>query len=226
MAVRQTPAARGAARGRAILADLCREAESARLELGLSYADLGRALHLSDEQVARICRGQSPKLSVVRAAQLLSAVGRDLSARAYPGGLPIRDAAHLALQSRVAEILAPALRVGREVPVVGAGSGPELAGGHDRRAWDLVVEGSGWRIGVEAETRLNDLQAVLRRVHLKQRDGSVDAVILLVNKTAHNRRVLEGAGVALRDAFPASPRVALARLRAGTAVGENVLLVL
>ena len=82
MSARQTPAARGAARGRGIVADLCSEAEAARLEQGLSYADLGRAMHLSDEQVARICRGQSRNVSVLRIAQLLAVVGLDLSARA------------------------------------------------------------------------------------------------------------------------------------------------
>ena len=227
MPARRSPAARGGARGRSIVADVCAEAESARLEHGLSYADLGRAVRLSDEQVARICRGQSPNLSIVRAAQLLAVVGRDLWARAYPGGPPIRDAAHVALQARFADLLAPTLRVRREVPVVAERDESDSDPGHrDLRAWDLVVEGVGWRIGVEAETRLNDVQAVLRRVHLKQRDGSVDAVVLLVNRTAHNRRVLDVAGEALRPAFPGSPRTALARLRSGAAIDENVLLVL
>lgn len=218
MPIRQTPAARGAARGRSIVADLCAEVESARLELGVSYADLGRAIHLSDEQVARICRGQSPNLTVVRAAQVLAAVGRDLSARAYPGGVPVRDAAHLALESRFTSLLPSTLRVRREVPVVAAGV--------DRRAWDVVIDGPGWRIGVEAETRLNDVQALLRRVHLKQRDGSVDAVVLLVNKTAHNRRVLRESGEALASEFPLRPRVALPHLRSGSGIHENLLLVL
>ena len=43
---------------------------------------------------------------------------------------------------------------------------------------------------VEAETRLDDLQALERRVRLKQRDLGVRRVILLVADTRHNRAVL------------------------------------
>lgn len=105
-------------------------------------------------------------------------------------------------------------------------TGRDAAAWRDQRAWDLVVEGPGWRVAVEAETRLHDLQALLRHLHLKQRDGSVDGVILLVNRTAHNRQVIDEAGPALRAAFPGSRHLALARLRAGVPVAENVLLLL
>ncbi len=76
------------------------------------------------------------------------------------------------------------------------------SGPRDRRAWDAVIEGQGWRIGVEAETRLHDVQSLLRRVALKQRDGAVSAVILLVNDTANNRRVLGSSG---SSSGPSSP---------------------
>jgi transcriptional regulator with XRE-family HTH domain len=228
MPVRQGSAARGLARGRAIVSDLSRELEVARLGLGLSYADLGRGVGLSGQQVARICRGRSGSVAIVRMAGLLGAVGLDLAARAYPGGPPIRDAAHLALLSRLRARLATTLAWRAEVPVV-ASPAPVASGGReslDRRAWDAVIEGRDWRVGVEAETRLFDIQALERRVALKQRDGAVTAVILLVNDTANNRRILGLDGPALRDRFPGSARATLHHLAGGLPPAANTLLVL
>src|SRR4051812_7522537 len=100
MPVRQNPADRGTARGRRIVIEMSRELEDARIASGLSYAHLGKAVGISGQQAARICRGRSPDVSIVRIAGLLAAAGLDLAARAYPAGPPIRDAAHVALLAR------------------------------------------------------------------------------------------------------------------------------
>ena len=182
--------------------DLCRQLEAARLEHATSYADLGRSVGLTGQQVARICRGRSESVSIVRLSALLAAVGMDLSSRAYPSGVPVRDAAHLALLARLRARVPDPLKWPVEVPVVarlGAEDGFRGSAAIDRRAWDAVIEGPGWRLGVEAETRLVDVQSLERRVALKERDGDVSAVILLVNDTAHNRRVIAQEDIALRD---------------------------
>jgi hypothetical protein len=88
----------------------------------------------------------------------------------------------------------------------------------DRRAWDAIA--------VEAETRLRDIQALERRIALKQRDGGVDVVILLVNDTAANRRVLAAHREALRARFPLDGRAILAALRAGRAPQDSGIVVL
>jgi len=62
---------------------------------------------------------------------------------------------------------------------------------------------------VEAETVLDDIQAVERRIALKQRDGAID-VILLVADTRRNRRAL----AATPTAFPGFSRDARSTLRA------------
>ena len=228
MPVRQSPIDRAVARGRTTVADLCRELENARIACGLGYADLGRAVGISGQQAARICRGGSPDVSIVRLAALLAAVGLDLSARAYPGGPPVRDRAHLALLGRLRQELPGSLTWRVEVPVVG--DGPNGLGGSptwtDRRAWDARIEGSGWRIGVEAETRLGDVQALERRIALKERDGGIGVVLLLVNDTAHNRRILRDLSPGLRPRFPGSTRIALARLRLGQAPTSSTVIVL
>jgi transcriptional regulator with XRE-family HTH domain len=193
MTARQGPAERGAARGRSLVADLSRAAEQGRLGHSLSYAEVGRAIHLSDEQAARIFRGESPNVSVVRLAQILAVVGLDLSARAFPGGPPVRDRAQRALLERLRARLHLELEWRTEVPVIAL----PMVGATDLRAWDATVRGTGWTIGVEAETHIRDAQAVARRLALKQRDGAVDHAILLLSDTRWHRELVRDSPTAL-----------------------------
>lgn len=95
----------------------------------------------------------------------------------------------------------------------------------DRRAWDLVLVIDQRRIGVEAETRLRDVQALLRRLALKRRDGNVDRLLLVVNDTVHNRRTLAEVSAVLLDAFPGTPRHAFRALRLGRLPPADTMLV-
>jgi hypothetical protein len=209
---------RGSARGRGLVVGLCRELENARIDRGLSYAALGRTLGLSASQVGRICRGQSPRVSVLRLAQLFTLVGLDLSARAFPGGQPLRDSGHLALIARFRVHVDPKLSWRTEVPVVPFSfDRPEL------RAWDATVGSHNWTIGIEAETHVHDVQALLRRLALKQRDGDVVNVILLLGDTKHHRNLLSSAGAELSGAFPVGSREALWSLRRGIPPRANAL---
>ena len=79
---------------------------------------------------------------------------------------------------------------------------------------------------VDAETHVGDLQAVQRRVALKQRDGRVDCVILLLADTHHHRDLLAMAGAGLRAQFPVPHRLALRALREGRSPGGNALVLL
>jgi hypothetical protein len=181
---------------------------------------------MSGDQMARICRGQVPKVSVDVLSGILSAVGLHLSAKAYPGNPPIRDASHLALLARFRARLGTGVRWRTEVPVVSSPLDPGGRGTRDRRAWDAVIEGAGWRVGVEAETRIHDVQALQRRLALKQRDGDVRAVILVVNDTVHNRRVVALEQIELVSQFPTPARACFRRLAAGLPPEGNGLVVL
>src|SRR3954464_9332453 len=202
VSTRQRLARRGTERGRGIVHELTRQAEIARVEHGTSYAELGRALRLGGGQVARICRGQSPDLTIVRAARLLAVVRLDLSARAFPSGPSVRDAGQVRLLNRLRARLHASLGWRTEVPVLDL---PD-AGSIDRRAWDAMIEGPGWLVPVDAETRIGDLQAVQRRVALKQRDSGAESLILLLAETRHHRAVLGLAGDGFRGQFPVAPR--------------------
>jgi hypothetical protein len=141
---------------------------------GLSYAAVGRDVGLSGVQVGRVARGMAPDLTIVQASELLASIGQELSIRAYPTGRPLRDRPQLALLDRLRAHLHSSLAWRAEVPVTGP---PDL------RAWDAVIVGPTWRRPVEAESRLGDVQALERRLALKQRDGNMDQVILLVADT-------------------------------------------
>ena len=80
-------------------------------------------------------------------------------------------------------------------------------------------------MAVEAETVLDDLQAIERRIALKQRDGGVDDVILLVAETHRNRRALAAAPNAF-PGFSRDARAALRDLAAGRSLERSVIVVL
>ena len=84
------------------------------------------------------------------------------------------------------------------------------------------------RVGVIAETRIRDLQALLRREHLKQAeaDGRVDHLLLLVSNTRHNRAALAEAGEALTATFPLTTRAVLTSLARGEAPPASGVVIL
>jgi transcriptional regulator with XRE-family HTH domain len=212
----------GNATGRRLVLEVSRELETARLSAGLSYAEIGRGIGISGGQVARICQGRSPDVSVRRLAQIAATLGLTLSSRTFPDGSPIRDRAHLDLLRRLRARLRRALSWRVEVPVV------ELAsvGAPDSRTWDAAVDGLGVVVRVEAETHVRDVQGLERRLRLKQRDGRIDVVILLLNDTAHHRRLLADGDPGLSAMFPISTRGALAALSSGRSPGANAIVLL
>ena len=94
----------------------------------------------------------------------------------------------------------------------------------DLRAWDGLLTRERLRIGVEAETRLRDVQAVLRRIEAKRRDDGVDRVILVLADTRTNREAVRAAAGILAAAFPIEGRDAWAALAAGLDPGGDALL--
>jgi transcriptional regulator with XRE-family HTH domain len=208
---------RGTRRGRLAIADLGRELRDARIRHGLSQTQIGRSVGLSAAQVSRIERGLSPRVPVLHLARLLSTVGLELAARAFPAGTPLRDVAHARLLERLRAILPAAARWRTEVPLAIRG---------DQRAWDATIELNGAVIGVEAETRPTDLQALGRRLALKRRDGGSDLVVLLLANTRHNRQLLALGQQSLAADYPVDGRAALEAFRSGNAPEGSAVILL
>jgi transcriptional regulator with XRE-family HTH domain len=206
MALKERAVDRGSRRGTALVIELGRELRRARLEHGLSQAAVGRAAGLSSPAVSRIERSQVRTASILNVARLLSVVGLELSARAYPTGRPIRDRAQLDLLGRFRNHLPGSASWQSEVPV-------GLAG--DLRAWDAVVRVGAQLVAVEAETRLTDFQAVERRIALTCRDSGIPNAILLLSNTRSNRAAVRMFEASMAASFPVSGAGAMRSLRDG-----------
>ena len=212
-----TQHAQAAARRRAerLLLEVGRELRDARVQRGLSQGWVGRSAGISQATVSLIERGKQPGVRLETLTRVASAVGLDLSMRLFPGGEPIRDAAHAALLGRFRAMVGEGWHWAAEVPLPIHG---------DRRAWDRVISREGVRIGVEAETKPTDMQEVQRRLQLKKRDGGVGRLILVLPNTRWCRQIIRLNEMA--QTFPVPGAVALAALRSGRDPdGDAVILV-
>ena len=178
---------------------------------------VARALGISVSQYSRIERGLSPDLSIATAIRLFAILGHDLAVRAYPSGDPISDAAQIALLERLRQRCHRSITWRSEVPFPIPG---------DLRAWDATAVCAAFRAGIEAETRIRDVQALDRRLALKERDGGMDRVILLVLDSRANRSALRTQGAQLLLRFPVTGERALELLGAGVDPGGNALILL
>jgi len=216
MATRERLADRGSRLARESLERLGRDLRAARIDRGLSCAAVGIAVGRSAAEVSRVERARSARVPYVTLARMAAVVGLEISLRAYPGATPLRDAAHARLLADFRAGIHPSLHWASEVPLPIVG---------DQRAWDAMLIGRGWRFGVEAETAPADAQAFARRIGLKERDGHVDGVLLVVRETRRVRAFLAAATPVFGPAFPVPAREALTSLRAGTKPVGNAIIV-
>lgn len=189
---------------------------TARRAAGISQREVGRQVGISHNKVRRAERGEPGALTIDLAARLGAVVGHQLSASLHPDGNPVRDAAHVALLNRFRARL-PASMIWRTevtVPIEG-----------DRRSADGVVEGVAFAALVEAETRIEDVQTLERKVRGKQRDMGLSRVILVVGDTRHNRIVVRG-NPGLRVSFPISTRACFAALERARDPGGDALVLI
>jgi len=198
------------------------ELRNARVGAGLSLRFVGARVGRSATPVMRIERGLVPNVSVRQLARIGAVVGLNVRVRTYPGADPIRDIAQAKLLGRLSARLHQRLGFQTEVPLPIQG---------DQRGWDGWIsrfdgDTSGTGLPVDAETRLHDVQALLRRLTLKLRDSGAEHVLLVVSDTRANREAAAAAAQVLAGLFPVSPRRALAMLAAGRHPGGSALVFL
>lgn len=171
---------------------------------------------ISHTEVRRIESGDAPHVSIAVLARIASVLGGELSLRVFAIASAVRDAGHTALLARFRSRLHDSLGWRTEVPMPIA---------MDLRSADAVVDGGSFGAIVEAETRLDDVQAVERRVRGKQRDLGCGRAILLLADTRHNRAVIR-AVPELAERFPVGTRACLRALARGEDPGGDCLVVL
>lgn len=180
----------------------------------MSLRDVGRAAGVDHARLWRFER-RRVDLSIGDLAAVCQVLGLDLTMRTFPAGDPLRDAAHARLLERLRDRLHQGLGWSTEVP---------LPGDRELRAWDAVIRGRGWRLPVEAETVVTDVQALERKLALKVRDGGADHVLLAVADTRRNRRSLASAPAAFAS-LPLRSGQVLRSLRDGDDPGASGLVI-
>lgn len=188
-----------------------------RLARGLSLRAVAAGLPLSESKLGRWERGQPPHPSLAEAALVSRMLGLDLVLKLYPVGGGLRDEAHLRLLNRFVALLPSGVPRRLEAPVDRSG---------DLRAWDVLVRLGPAVVGVAAETRLRDVQDLLRREQGKVRDSSATRLLVVLLDSAHNRRAVAQAGPILRAELPLDGRKVRAALRLGKDPGGDGLLFL
>lgn len=206
----------GRLKGERLARQLTTEWRELRLGAGISQSAVSRTVGISRSGYARLERGESREIGLLRAAVITAALGGDLSVKVYPGGPPIRDAGHVALLAMLDARIGGRWRAVHEAPVGRTGDG---------RAWDRRLDGP-VSIGVEAEVALRDLQALERRMQRKKQDSGVTRMILLVRGTRRNRETLRDVLPSLRGTFPLGSRELLQALADGRDPGADGLLIL
>lgn len=207
MPTRQRPSDVGAADARRLAVDAGREIAAARRSSGVAQRHVALRAGISASQLGRLERGELERPSLDVICRAGRAAGLSASLKLFPDGSRVRDAGQLALLARFERCLAATLRVSREValPIPG-----------DLRAWDLRVTDGSATASVEGEVHVSDIQAIQRRIALKQRDDlAAGSIILLIADTANNRRVMAAHREALRGQFPLDGGPILRALRAG-----------
>jgi transcriptional regulator with XRE-family HTH domain len=187
----------------------------ARRAAGLSLREVARRVGVGHEVVARAERGNSATLTIELAARIAAVLGLALAASLHPDGDPIRDRGQLALLSRLRARLPATLRWRAEVPVPISG---------DARSGDAMITVPPGDILIEAETHLDDFQAVERKTAAKARDLGAIRTILLLADTRHNRGVVRE-HPELHARFPIGTRRCLAALARGVDPGGDCLVI-
>ena len=190
----------------------------ARLNAGLSQAAVARSIGCSRQLIGAIEAGRLDDIGCLQVARIGAAVGLEVTVRAYLSGRPLRDAGQLRLLERFKSVVGETWGWRAETPV----SSDPL----ERRAIDALLVRDGQRIGVEAVTRLVDVQAQVRAILLKQEAAGIGRMVLVLADTRHNRAALTDGAPTLRPAFPLPARTVLRELASGRLPsGNGVILV-
>lgn len=192
------------------------EARQLRQRAAISQARLAASSGVSRHWIYLFEHGRLGTIDLRRATMVMAHLGHKLVVTTYPTGEPLRDEGQARLLERFNARLSPAWQRFAEAPMPQAG---------DLRAWDELLRGV-VLIGVEAETRPNDLQVIERAMSTKQRDSRVDRILLLISGTARNRSLIREHVGLLRQTFPLDTRATLEALGDGKDPGANGLVVL
>ena len=215
MATRETRRQRGRRRGKEMVRAVVSELRQQRQTANLSQRAVAAELGWHQSALNRLERFDFENVPLVRLAEIAAVLGLELSIRLHLVGDPTYDEASQGLIGRFLRVVSASYRVTREALLPSGG----------QRSWDVLLRLASLLVGVELVTRVRDVQALVRLIRLRERDGGADHVLLVLSDSAHNRALLEQLTDALGPRFMTPPRQILQALRQGQPVpGSGVLL--
>jgi transcriptional regulator with XRE-family HTH domain len=217
MPVRETRLELGKRQGGEIVRRLLAEIKGARLEANVSQSALAKRIGWPQTRYSLFERGVRPT-SVEDLCVVAAILGLRPKFELYRAEEGARDQGHSRLMARFRELLAAAWTATREAPF------PTLG---DLRSWDILIRlGTVYRVGVEAETRLRDIQELVRRIRQRELHGGVDHILIVLSDSQHNRRYADELRTTLGPDYATSRGELVAALKAGQPLpGSGVLLV-
>jgi transcriptional regulator with XRE-family HTH domain len=215
VATRETRLQSGRRRGNELVRSLISELRVERQTRNVSQRAVARELDWHQAQLNRLEQFDFPNVPLVRLAEIAAVLGLELSVRLHRVGDPVRDRASRGLIGRFLALIGRGYRVTEEALLPSGG----------QRSWDVLLRSGALLVGVEIVTRVRDVQALVRHIRLRERDGGTDHVLLVLSDSAHNRAYLEQLVQALGSEFSTPHSAIIAALRAGQPVpGSGVLL--
>jgi transcriptional regulator with XRE-family HTH domain len=215
MATRETRRQRGRRRGQELVRGVVSELRQERQAANISQRAVAAELGWHQSALNRLERFDFANVALVRLVEIAAVLGLDVSIRLHRVGDPIHDRASQGLIGRFLRVVSASYRVTREALLPSGG----------QRSWDVLLRLATLLVGVEMVTRVRDVQALVRLIRLRERDGGVDHVLLVLSDSAHNRAMLGQLTDALGPRFLTPPKEILDALRAGRPVpGSGVLL--
>jgi transcriptional regulator with XRE-family HTH domain len=197
------------------------ELRQTRVGAGVSQEQLASDLGISQGAYSRIETGRLGDVGVIAISQIASVLGYEVSVGLHPIGDPVRDKGQLACGRRFGALLSDRWRVTDETLLPGAG---------EQRAWDKLLRltdaAPRYQVGADIESRVWDIQAIVRRTRARERDGQVDHILIVLADSAHNRRIADELRRALGADYATGSRRIMAALRKGERLsGSGVVLV-
>jgi hypothetical protein len=212
---------RGRRRGKAVVGRTLEELRIGRIAAGVSIRTVADDLRWSASAATRFLAGQLQDVGVIQLSEVANVLGFEISLGLHPVREPIRDKGQRALGKRFDAMLSTEWTVTDEAPLPIAG---------DLRAWDkllrLTDSSPPYLVGIDLETRITDIQAIVRRTRLRERDGGANEILIGLSDSATNRRLVDDLRASLGDEYKTPPRAILRALRSGQRlVGSGVVLV-
>lgn len=209
----------GRARSRRLAERYGQELRVARVQAGLTQAQLARIAAVSQQEVSNAELGNT-EVSLAMRCQLAAAAGHELGLRLYPvASVPLRDSGQLGVATVIVQAAHPIWTPRLEVPVAPG----------DLRAADILMAHPLEIVEVEVERGFADFQGQVRSGQVKreviaERESRPVRLVIAVPDTRAIRAALEPYAELIARALPVPSGRIWHAIRTGEPIGGDGIL--